>query len=84
MAVTLVACTPSEDKEAFLETSIREQQQQKQNILIGYTILREKNVEAEATMVVYSATVTRDGRKIELRDSLLYSLTGDGMLVAQY
>lgn len=80
----LGSCITSPDEDLFLEESFRAQQREKENELVNFTVIREESVEPEVTKVIYSATVNRNGQRHQVRDSLLYSLTGDGVPVSYY
>lgn len=82
--IGFTSCGQQQDKSSFVETSIREQQQEKQNELVNYTISKEDTIDVGVMRILYSATVKNGEKEIQLNDSLIYSVTGDDVFVAEY
>jgi hypothetical protein len=80
-AITLISCNDN-GKKAFLDQTIKENQQQKKNTLISYAV-DTAFTKDEITTMYYHAKVKNGTTESTIADSLTYAITGDSVYTSQ-
>jgi hypothetical protein len=81
LALTFISCNDN-GKKAFLDQTIKENQQQKKNTLISYSVDTEFTKD-EVTTMHYHAKVKNGTAEYTIADSLIYAITGDSVYTSQ-